>query len=150
IIQPSAITGSTAVDNKDLAVVFGSALASGSYTLEFAEGAVKDANGNKNKAFTVEFTVGTAAEYLTTTEVTPATNNTFVIDFGAEMTDAATNTANYKLDGLELPAGSKLEFYGDKTQVLLTLPTSFAVKADAPYTLSIGKTVTTKSGSIVA
>ncbi|BAK17747.1 hypothetical protein SSIL_3324 [Solibacillus silvestris StLB046] len=151
IIQPSVITDSTAVDNKDLDVVFGSALASGSYTLEFAEGAVKDANGNKNKAFTVEFTVGTAAEYLTTTSVTEGTNNnTFVIDFDAEMTDAATNTSNYKLDGLELPAGSKLEFYGDKTQVLLTLPTSFAVKADAPYTLTIGKTVTTKSGSIVA
>ena len=157
ILQPKAVDTTksviTGTDKDQVEVNFASTLAEGTYTVTFAAGALKDAEGNSNKEFTLEFVVGEAKEFfvLSGTKVTANKDqaNSFIVNYGTEVTDSALTEANYKLDGSALPTGSTVEYYVNEKQVLVTLPASYAVKTTAPYTLEISKAVTTKAGAAV-
>ncbi|MER2192438.1 MAG: S-layer homology domain-containing protein [Solibacillus sp.] len=162
ILQPNAVNTTksviTGTDKDQVEVNFTSTLAEGTYTVTFAAGALKDTDGNSNKEFTLEFVVDDTKEFfvLKGTKLAPvvtenaAKANSFIVNYGTEVTESATNVANYTLDGTELPTGSTVEYYGTKEQVLVTLPASYAIKTTAPYTLEISKAVTTKAGAAVA
>ena len=87
---------------------------------------------------TVASVTGTTNKY----QVTFATPN-------ADMTDSATTVANYTLDGKELPAGTTIEFFGDKKKVIITLPKESVAKT-TQGSLQISTNVVNKAGQKVA
>lgn len=98
----------------------------------------------------VEFVNGSSTSDLdgVVTQTTAAGKNVITIDYKTEMTDSAKLASNYKLDGKALPAGTVVDFVGDKENVHITLPKE-AVKADGSFLLEISTNVTTESGSKV-
>ncbi|MSR91185.1 SwmB domain-containing protein [Inconstantimicrobium porci] len=75
------------------------------------------------------------------------TNNAIDIFFGAntEMSSSALNPANYTLDGKALPAGSTVDFVGDKKHVRITLPAETLV-ASTTYRLTLSNNIQTAAG----
>lgn len=76
------------------------------------------------------------------------TNNVITVDYKTDMTDSARQATNYKLDGKSLPAGTSIDFVGNKQKVVITLPEG-SVKTTTGYKLSIATDVTTKAGEHV-
>ncbi|QNU23383.1 Ig-like domain-containing protein [Geobacillus zalihae] len=127
----------------------------GTYTVELPAGTVKDLAGNKSAALTTTATYSAATTYVQPTVITSGNNNNdILIDFSGvltatdELTDSAIDLSNYKLDGANLPAGTKIAFNGDKQHVKITLPKEF-VPSTANYTLSISTAVKSKAGVVV-
>lgn len=132
------------------------------YTVELAAGAVKyikdaaaatySVNTNANEALSTTVkstnnvspvTVKTAA--IITTK-TVGINGQILINYGVDMDANAKNVANYKIDGVALPAGTTADFVGGVQQVRLTLPAgSFSKTQSAKF--SISTDVKTKTGS---
>ncbi|WP_404996418.1 hypothetical protein [Caldifermentibacillus hisashii] len=73
-------------------------------------------------------------------------NNQITFNYPVEMSDSARSVANYTLDGKALPAGSTVDFVGDKKTVRITLPTG-TLKASTKYKLGIKTDVTTAAGT---
>jgi hypothetical protein len=99
-------------------------IANGNYTVQLQAGAIKDARSNNSAVASTTVTVGDAAD--TTKPVTAlgsSTQNSFVVNFGEEVTSSALQLANYKLDGAALPAGTVIYFNSAaKTGVTIELP----------------------------
>ncbi|MGJ7035685.1 S-layer homology domain-containing protein [Anoxybacillus eryuanensis] len=134
------------------------------YTVEFKEGKVQYAvvknsvvgynlNANKNDAFTVtvKSTANNFFKYVefTTNGATPTvvsgSKNVIEINYGVEMGTSALDLANYSLDGKVLPNGTKIDFFGDKKTVRITLPEGTFVTTTS-YKLTIKTDVMTKDG----
>ncbi|WP_346206662.1 hypothetical protein NSS89_17565 [Caldifermentibacillus hisashii] len=73
-------------------------------------------------------------------------DNQITFRYAVDMSDSARNVANYTLDGKALPAGSTVDFVGDKKTVRITLP-SGTLKSTTQYKLGIKTDVTTAAGS---
>src|SRR5699024_4560592 len=72
-------------------------------------------------------------------------NNIIVIDYGKEMSASASDVANYKLDGKDLPAGATVDFVDTKNKVEIKLPKGTVPKTTS-YKLSVSTDVTTAQG----
>ncbi|AZV45383.1 hypothetical protein BAOM_4825 [Peribacillus asahii] len=120
------------------------------YSVKLEEGAVKDAAGNKNAALT------TTATYASKNDITPTITldgtNKYKVAFAtpnSDMTDSATTVSNYTLDGKALPAGTTIDFSGDKKTVIITLPKESVAKTSSG-SLQISTNVVNKAGQKVA
>lgn len=161
IIIPVASAARNA-DLKSVDIVLTPAVTVGTYTVEFAAGAVKDAALNANAALTTTATYETAATPLVLSADTDGTvddvggvgietadKNVITINFAEEMLDSAVNLANYKLDGAAFPAGTTIAFIGDKTKVKITLPAEyFTINTTARVTFSTD--IKSKAGKVLA
>jgi trimeric autotransporter adhesin len=112
------VAGATAIEN-------------GTYTVTVQAGAIKDTKNNSNAAFTTSVTVGDASDSTkpvatldtTSTDAPISSENVFVVDYSEEVGSSALNTANYKLDGSALPAGTVVYFNSTaKNSVTIELP----------------------------
>jgi len=120
------------------------------YSVRLEEGAVKDAAGNKNAALTTTATY--AAKNDITPTITVAGTNKYQVAFAtpnSDMTDSATTVSNYTLDGKALPAGTTIDFSGDKKTVIITLPKESVAKTSSG-SLQISTNVVNKAGQKVA
>jgi len=134
------------------------------YTVEFKEGKIQYAvvknsvvgynlNTNKNDAFTVtvKSTANNFFKYVeftangTAPTVVTGAKNVIEIKYGVEMGTSALDVANYSLDGKPLPTGTKIDFFGDKKTVRITLPEGTFVTTTS-YKLTIKTDVMTKDG----
>jgi len=104
------------------------AIAAGTYTIQVPAGAVQDAYGNASAAFTATVTIAgatassdTAAPTLSVSRVSA---NKFNVVFTETVSQAtALNLANYKLDGVALPAATQIYFTSTtKDTVQIVLP----------------------------
>lgn len=153
-----AVTSATIVNNADndakiLRVVSeeirtAGVIAEGKYTLALSKGAVKDLADNESEATSVEFTKSASSASDIAVTAT-ATNNVITIPYGVNMTDAAINLANYKLDNKALPAGTIIYFSGDKATVKIELPSGSIERTQAAV-LSIDSSVKSEAGAKVA
>ncbi|MGC8227792.1 S-layer homology domain-containing protein [Pseudobacillus badius] len=137
-------------DILSIALPSSEAAALATYSIQLAEGAVKDASGNANAALTTSATYGDTSNILAT--ISQGTNkNQFKVDFttSTDMTTSATTLSNYTLDGKALPKGSTVEFAGSKKTVLITLPEE-TVSTSTKGTLQISKNVVNTAGQKVA
>lgn len=147
--------------------------ADSSYTVTFKKGAVKylkveerltayNFEDAQNKEFTT--TVGTPSDanykyaefggaltYVSDANLKATDNNNVItVNYGVKLDNSALNAANYKLDGKDLPAGTKLAFIGDKQKVQITFPKG-SIKSTTDYKLTISTDVKTeKNQSIVS
>ncbi|SES88082.1 S-layer homology domain-containing protein [Oceanobacillus limi] len=158
IITPTGIT----LNGSDVVEITLGSVADEPYTVEFAEGKVQyevvkndvsayNLNANKNDVLTatVQSTSNNFFKYVefVTNGTTPSinTDNEITVDYGVEMDNSALSVSNYQLDGKALPAGTEVDFVGDKTTVQITLPEgSFETSTD--YKFTIDSSVTTKDG----
>ncbi|MBM7591538.1 hypothetical protein [Brevibacillus fulvus] len=125
-------------------------LTAGTYSVALAAGAVWDADENKNAAVTTSATLDNASKYLTGVAIDNATEpNVISVNFGTEMNDDAKALSNYKLDGVELPAGTTIDFVGSKNVVNIYLPANKYV-IDSQAKLSISTSLKAKNGLVVA
>ncbi|KAB2336760.1 hypothetical protein F7731_10425 [Cytobacillus depressus] len=131
-------------DNKTVIFTLVNGLAADQYSLELAEGFVKDKalspNNSAKYAFKVDVTEA-AKPVETTFKVAGVTveENVITVDFGAQVkaagTGSALNAAAYQVNGVTLPEGTVIAFGQkedkslDQTKVEITLPAGF-VKAD--------------------
>lgn len=76
------------------------------------------------------------------------TDNQIKFSYDVDMSDSARNVANYTLDGKTLPAGSTVDFVGDRKTVRVTLPKG-TLKASTQYKFGISTNVATESGSYI-
>ncbi len=100
-------------------------MANGEYTLQFQAGVAADSLGNTSEAFTTKVVVGDTTDTTKPVATLDASStvNSFVINFGEEVTNSALNLANYKLDNKALPAGTAIYFTSAaKNQVKIELP----------------------------
>lgn len=106
-------------------------LASGTYSVRLQDGAVTNVNGITVSGSTLpNVSVGSTTTDLTVSTVNngvaAAGFNKFKVTFSEAVTGAtALNAANYKLDGVALPAGTDVRFDGSAatgTVVLIDLP----------------------------
>jgi uncharacterized protein YjdB len=109
-------------------------LVDGDYTFSWAKGLFVDASANQVAA--AKFTLSPSTSSSTTADViysaaisnveTPINSHILVSYTDGtdpiEMSADALIVSNYKLAGAALPTGTTAAFYGDKTQVLITLP----------------------------
>src|SRR5699024_9600129 len=72
-------------------------------------------------------------------------NNIIEINYGKEMSASASDVANYKLDGKDLPAGATVDFVDTKNKVEIKLPKGTVPKTTS-YKLSVSTDVTTAQG----
>ncbi len=123
----------------------------GTYNISLGTGTVKDLAGNNNAATNVTITKsGTTSGTLEpTVEVDPDVKNLIVVDFGATMTNSATNLSNYMIDNKPLPAGTAIYFEGSTRFVKIQLPTN-SVTNSAPVLFSIADDVVSTNGQKVA
>ncbi|QOR66315.1 hypothetical protein IM538_21535 [Cytobacillus suaedae] len=102
------------------------AIEAGTYTVSIPAGFFEDQYGNASAAITKTFTVGKAADAVDTTKPTATVgslNNVFTVQFSEEVSSSALNLANYKLDGVALPAGTDIYFTSTtKDTVEIVLP----------------------------
>ncbi len=156
-VNPTSAAQKAGVGNEKIAeVVFGAALANGTYTFNFQADAVTDANSNKSLAFTTTVIVGDSADITKPVAAIankPAVKNTFTVGFGEEVTSTALNLANYKLDGAALPTGTDIYFTSAaKDTVEIVLPAGSVNIGDqstgANAVLSVSN-VADKAGNIV-
>ncbi|TQK63043.1 flagellar associated repeat protein [Brevibacillus sp. AG162] len=118
------------------------AINAGTYTIDFGTGAVKDLSQNPNAAASVSIVKSGAVtgEIDLNNKVTVA-DNKITIDFGREMSAAATSLSNYQFNGAPIKATS-IYFKDTKEKVVIelqdeTIPSS-------------GKAVLTIADSVVA
>ncbi|WP_029100335.1 immunoglobulin-like domain-containing protein [Brevibacillus thermoruber] len=97
----------------------------GTYNVKFLAGAVTDVDANANAEVSTTVTVADPTALVTPSVSQPAAN-VIQITFGGgvDMTDSATNLANYTLDGQAFPAGTTIGFYNNKQTVRITLPSN--------------------------
>ncbi|KOY64767.1 cell wall-binding repeat-containing protein [Clostridium sporogenes] len=76
------------------------------------------------------------------------TDNQIEFSYDVDMSDSARNVANYTLDGKVLPAGSTVDFVGDRKTVRVTLPKG-TLKASTQYKFGISTNVATEAGSYI-
>lgn len=128
-----------------------------SYTFELSAKAVTDLAGNVT-ADTVTFNVTTGVFEATpetptdslvfgATPVVVTDNNVFTVEYAADVTATATNAANYKLGGKELPAGTQLQFVDGTKKVRFTLPEG-SITANGNYVLEASNVVDTKGNTL--
>src|SRR5699024_2492154 len=81
-------------------------------------------------------------------KVTTSGNNDNVItlNYGEDMSDSARDVNNYKLDEKEMPAGTTVDFVGDKDKVEISLPKG-TIDSTTKYKLSVSTDVTNAKGS---
>lgn len=134
----------------DIALQGGEVAKLATYSIQFGAGALKDAVGNENLA------ANTTATYSVSNDILPVVGsggtNKFTVNYTAsttDMTDSAIALANYTLDGAALPAGSTVEFAGDKKNVIITLADGSQAKTTKGL-LTISKNVVNTSGQKVA
>ncbi|MBB5356030.1 hypothetical protein HNR43_002010 [Anoxybacillus mongoliensis] len=161
IITPTVVGLSSGADTSVVEITL-SDVKDEPYTVEFKEGKVQYAvvknsvvgynlNANKNDAFTVtvKSTANNFFKYVEFTGDTPTvvsgSKNVIEIKYGVEMGTSALDVANYSLDGKPLPTGSKIDFFGDKKTVRITLPEGAFVTTTS-YKLTIKTDVMTKDG----
>ena len=135
------------------------------YTVEFKEGKFKNledrnnvatylANTVKNPTFTVSVgtEVGSNFQYkefdAQNNSSVDLLNNSLTINYPAEMSDSARDVANYTLDGKALPAGTTVDFIGNRETVKIVFPKNTFTN-DTKYKLGITTNVKTESGSII-
>ncbi|WP_157448590.1 immunoglobulin-like domain-containing protein [Brevibacillus brevis] len=150
-------------DTKSVDIVLnaGHTVTVGTYVVDFAAGAVKDASLNPNADLSTTVAYETAATALVIAPDTDGTvgaggagiesgeANVITVNYGEEMLDGAATLSNYKLDGTAFPAGTTIGFIGDKSKVKITLPAGyFAVNTTARVLISTD--VKAKSGKVVA
>ncbi len=128
-----------------------------SYTFELSAKAVTDLAGNVT-ADTVTFNVTTGVFEATpetptdslvfgATPVVVTDNNVFTVEYAADVTATATNAANYKLGGKELPAGTQLQFVDGTKKVRFILPEG-SITANGNYVLEASNVVDTKGNTL--
>ncbi|EOP74145.1 MULTISPECIES: S-layer homology domain-containing protein [Bacillus] len=130
------------------------------YTVELRAGAVKFAkddnlasysvNTNSNAAFNT--TVGNTGIVTPVVEmdkgIIKIAGDVITINYTQDMSGNAKDVENYKIDGKALPAGTTVEFVGNKKTVKVSLPKNyFAKEQSAKFTISTN--VLTASGSKV-
>ncbi|OOQ94241.1 S-layer homology domain-containing protein [Bacillus cereus] len=130
------------------------------YTVEVKAGAVKFAkdenlasysvNTNSNVAFNT--TVGNTGIVTPVVEmdkgIITIAGDVITINYTQDMSGNAKDVENYKIDGKALPAGTTVEFVGNKKTVKVSLPKNyFAKEQSAKFTISTN--VLTASGSKV-
>ncbi len=130
------------------------------YTVEVKAGAVKFAkdenlasysvNTNSNVAFNT--TVGNTGIVTPVVEmdkgIITIDGDVITINYTQDMSGNAKDVENYKIDGKALPAGTTVEFVGNKKTVKVSLPKNyFAKEQSAKFTISTN--VLTASGSKV-
>lgn len=146
-----------------------SAFTAGTYSIRIEAGAVEDlVEGNVNAltTATASVTAGTSTTTNLVSAVSNGTNaNTFEVSFsdngtGKEVTTAALNASNYKLDGKALPANTDIYFKdATKQVVVIELPAGSInigeVGAGTSAILSVsdvksvdGKTVVSSSSTV--
>lgn len=122
----------------------------GTYKVEFAKGAVMDANSNENAVTTARSIFKATETYVVPASVSPAIDNSITVAYPKEVTTSALEVSNYKLDNAALPAGSTVVFTtAAKDTVKIQLPSSFTVVDDAQYKFEITQNVKTVDGDIV-
>ncbi len=156
-IMQTATPGYTA---KNLTLTLaGIAPKAGTYTVVLGANAVKDVdlNGNANTTTSAVFSTVVTNQVLNPDAVTIVKEtvagkvvNHIDMAYGTtDMDNSAIDLANYKLDNVELPAGTTIGFVGNKQNVRITLPSTFEVPANADYKLEISKNVKTIAGSSI-
>ena len=77
-----------------------------------------------------------------------AVENVFQLAYKTDMDASALKVENYTLDGKPLPAGTKIEFLGDKKKVQFTLPEQ-TIKFTTGYKLAVSTNVKTEKGQSI-
>lgn len=147
----------------------GTAFVAGTYSIRVEAGAVKDlveGNANALTTATASVTSGTSTTTnLVAAVSTGAAKNSFEVSFSdngtaKEVTSAALNASNYKLDGKALPANTDIYFKDSSKQiVVITLPTgsvnigkvgtgSNAILSVSSVKSNDGKTVVSTTGTV--
>jgi trimeric autotransporter adhesin len=131
-------------DHKKVVFTLESDLKADKYSFDLAEGFVTDkslaANKSAKYAFTVDVT-DAATPVETTFTIVDATEdqNVVTVNFGAKVkatgTGSALNPASYQINGVALPADTKIEFKSnlgvvDQSTVVITLPAGFVKTSD--------------------
>ncbi|MED2975038.1 hypothetical protein P4361_22780 [Fictibacillus sp. B-59209] len=131
-------------DSKKVVFTLANGLAGDKYSFDLAEGFVTDKSlaSNKNAKYSFMVDVTEAGKPVETTfaikDVDEA-NNIVTVDFGTKVkatgTGSALNPASYLINGVTLPADTKIEFAPngggvDQSKVLITLPEGFVKTSD--------------------
>lgn len=114
---------------------------SGEYTITFAAGLATDEadtpNNLKSKTVTLDFGAASTSGTFTIlpVDVTSGGINIFIVDFGApvkggNVSDSATDAANYTLNGSALPTGTTISLNAAKDKATVTLPLGSIVASD--------------------
>ncbi|MGK4153811.1 hypothetical protein AB0X74_14345 [Kurthia gibsonii] len=109
-----------------------------------------EATENKETSAVAEIVTGGNVKYhIADFEVvTVEKKNIFTLTSKVELGESALDVTNYKLDNKALPAGTKVEFLGDKKTLQFTLPLE-SIKYDTNYNLEVSTNVKTKVGQSV-
>lgn len=163
VVIPIA-SASRNADTKSVDIVLnaGHTVTVGTYTVEFAAGAVKDTSLNSNAVLSTTVTYETAATALVLTADIDGTvdtvggvgieageKNVITINYGEEMLDSAADLANYTFDGAAFPAGTSIAFVGDKSKVKITLPTEY-FSINTTVRVAFSTNIKSKAGRVVA
>lgn len=135
--------------------VTGTKLNAGTYTVTLATDKVTDTSVAANKASSITFnatvtgTTASSAIVELLTAAPTATPGQILATFNNVMGTSALVASNYKLGGETLPAGTTLTFFGDKKNVLITLPAGF-VTANGDRTLAVANLLDTNGNTLKA
>ncbi|GLH64206.1 S-layer protein [Parageobacillus sp. G301] len=135
----------------DTDFVASSKLKAGSYEVTLPAGVVKDVYNNSTTApikltFTVAQDSTTSATLgLSVTQVSPGVLEFVVGAAGTELTSAALDVNKFTINGVALPVGTKLYFFGDKHTIRAELPEG-AITANGIRTVA-ARDITDKYGN---
>ncbi|MEH6937417.1 hypothetical protein V7056_06060 [Bacillus sp. JJ664] len=146
----------TTADDVASTYVSNGKLKAGTYTVTLAAGKIADkaAVANVTTApitFTTTVTSTVASQKVVTAVATQValTPGQLQVVYNKDMGASALTAANYTLGGVALPAGTTLNFVGNKKTVVITLPTN-TITATGDRTLVINSNVKDVDGNVLA
>jgi hypothetical protein len=139
----------TILEIDSAAVRTGTTINAGTYTIELGANAVVDTAGNGNTATSVTLTKEAASvpDMDLNGKIT-ASGDTITIVFPENMTTAALDASNYKIDGQDLPEGTQIYFDPDVTTVVIKLPAG-SIENTADVLFSISSDLKSEAGAKV-